>query len=105
MNSGIIDKEQVREMASWFTQAEIAERLDITERHVRRILSGFERYRPRGNSIDLETERDLAFIYHTMYGESYRQVGWRFGRSHEWVRKVIAWEKHKNYSKHNKNDN
>ena len=80
--------EQVKEMATHMTQRQVADRLGITERHVRRILSNKDGYRPVRDRLDLPEERLLALAYR-LTGDSYRKVAWRLGRSHEWVRKAM----------------
>ena len=82
------DYKQVREMANHMSQKQVADRLDITERHVRRILSHSPNYLPYRDKLDLPEERLLALAYR-LTGDSYRKVAWRLGRSHEWVRKTL----------------
>ena len=82
------DYKQVREMATHMTQEQVADRLGITERHVRRILSTADDYRPVRDRLDLPEERLLALAYR-LTGDSYRKVAWRLGRSHEWARKAL----------------
>ena len=82
------DYKQVREMATHMTQKQVADRLGITERHVRRILSESDGYRPVRDRLDMPEERLLALAYR-LTGDSYRKVAWRLGRSHEWVRKAL----------------
>lgn len=64
----------------------IADRLDCSERQVRRILQAHDVLPMENPLIDTDDEPLLWTFYRTTGGESYREIGYRFGLSYETIR-------------------
>ena len=96
----MVDKHQVQSMycTGLFTQAQIAQRLDISSRTVARCVADLPDNLRNTKQVlglaDTEDEPEMWFYYYKQ-GLTLRQVAYTFGVSHEKVRQEcmrIEWE-------------